>query len=363
MTFHQPSIWLLTLLVLLPVIWWRRRRGSRPGALAFSAIGPLREVGATWAVRVRWIVPALRGGALALLIVCLARPQKANEHTRIFTEGIAIQLIVDRSGSMLAMDFKMDGRDVSRLKVVKKVVEDFVEGGENLPGRPADLIGLIAFATWADTMCPLTLDHGHLIDAVRETEVSPNEQDRATAIGDAIALGVERMAGLEKRRDLGGVPIKSKVMILLTDGESNAGDIDPITAAKMAAAFDIRIYTIGAGTDRGTARIPVTDRFTGQIVQRQIPVSIDEASLRQIAEITGGRYFRATGADALEQVYARIDELERTEIEQQRYTDYKELSVESVKLGGLSLPPLLGVVLVLLAAEVALANTRLRTLP
>lgn len=363
MTFQQPSAWFLLLLLLLPVIWWRWRRGRQRATLRFSSLGTLLEARSTWAVRVRWVVPALRSVALALLIVCVARPLKGDERARIFAEGIAIQLIVDRSGSMLAMDFHTGRQRTSRLEVVKDVVEEFIGGGKSLPGRPDDLIGLITFATWADTMCPLTLDHTHLVDAVRATEVSPSEQDRATAIGDAIALGVERMSGIDKRRDLGGMTIKSKVMILLTDGESNAGDIDPITAARMAAAFDIRIHTIGAGTDSGLAPVPAIDPFTGQQTIRRIPVSVDEETLREIAEITGGQYFRADDARALEEVYARIDELERTEIEQQRYTDYQEMAVQPVTVGRLRLPPLLTVVLVVLAVELLLANTRFRTLP
>ncbi len=362
MSFHQPSVWFLLLLGLLPLLWWSRRGGRGRSTVAFSSIGLLGLAGASWAVRLRWLVTALRDSALAVLIICLARPQTADEHAHVFTEGIAIQMVIDRSGSMLAMDFEIDGRPVSRLEAVKAVVEDFVDGGDTLPGRPDDLIGLITFATWADGMSPLTLDHRYLITAVRQTEVSAIEEDRATAIGDAIALGVERMAGLDT--ELGGDRrIKSKVMVLLTDGESNAGDIDPITAAKMAEAFDIKIYTIGAGTDRASAPVPMTDPFSGRRAMRRVPVSIDEETLRKIAESTGGRYFRATDADSLQEVYARIDELERTEIQQRRYTDYQELAVESVKLGGVTLPPLLSMAIVILGLQIVLANTRFRTLP
>ncbi len=358
MSFHEPSVWLLLLLVLLPLLW-RRLAGSRRPAIAFSSIDAAESVRPSWAARLRWAVPALRSACLVVLIVCVARPRKANEHTRVFSEGVAIQLVVDRSGSMLADDFELQGRKADRLTVVKKVVEDFVAGTGGLPGRPDDLIGLITFATYADSLCPLTLDHDHLIAAVRQTQISPSNEDRATAIGDAIALGAERMAALEQRGDLGGSRIKSRVMILLTDGESNAGDIDPITAAKMAAAFDIRIYTVGAGTPRG--EVIVKDPYTG--VPMKVNVTIDEKSLREIAEITGGQYFRATDSRTLEDVYARIDALERTRIEQERFTDYKELAVESASLGGVRLPPLLGVVMALLALEIILANTRFRTLP
>ena len=364
MTFHHPSVWLLFLLVLLPLLWWRWSGGRRRAAISFSSLQPLALVPATWAVRVRWIVPALRSAVLVLLIICLARPQKADEQTRIFTEGIAIQLVVDRSGSMRAMDFQIDQHHVSRMDVVKTVVEDFVTGGEDLPGRPDDLIGLITFASFADSLCPLTLDHGHLVEAVRGTEVAGEAEGRATAIGDAIALGVERMHGLEQRPDLRAAPpIKSKVMILLTDGEHNAGDIDPITAAEMAAVVDIRIYTIGAATDSARAPIIVTDPRTGRQRIDYVPVSIDEDTLKRIAEITGGQYFRATDRQSLQEVYAQIDQLERTEIEQRRYTRYTELAVEPMRLAGRPVPPLLTLVLLLLVVEVLLANTRFRSLP
>jgi len=362
MTFHQPSAWLLLLVLALPFIWWQQRGGRRRGALAFSSIGPLVAAGGSWAVSLHRVVPALRSAAIILLIICVARPQKPNEQTRVLIEGIAIQLVVDRSGSMLAQDFQLDNRGVSRLDVVKAVVRDFVGGSDRLQGRPDDLIGLITFATYADSLTPLTLDHDFLLRAVASTEVSPSNEDRATAIGDAIALGVERMAGLDQRES-GDARIKSKILVLLTDGESNAGDIDPITAAKMAAAFDIKIYTIGAGTDAAFAPVPTIDPFTGRTIFRNIPVSMDEETLREIAAITSGRYFRATDRESLEQVYAQIDELERTSIEQKRFTDYKEIAVESVRLGGLTLPPLLSVVVVLLGTGLLLANTRLRRIP
>lgn len=358
MTIPSPSIWLLLLLLVLPVLWWRWARG-RYGAITYSSIDAARAVGPTWVVRLRWLVPALRSGALILLIVCLARPQKANEHTRVFTEGVAIQLLVDRSESMLAEDFVLDRRPATRLAAVRNVVEDFIDGGDALPGRPNDLVGLITFGTFADSVCPLTLDHAHLIETVRQTEISDDEEDRATAIGDAVALGVERIRELEGRADISpDQRIKSKIMILLTDGENTAGDIDPLTAAEMAAAFDIKIYTIAAGGD-GT--LP-PGRGLRRLLQRRAP-PIDERTLKEIARITGGSHFRATDHESLESIYGQIDELERTKVEQTRYAEYREMSVEGVHLGGWKLPPLLAVVFVLLAAEILLANTRWRRLP
>jgi Ca-activated chloride channel family protein len=355
---------MLLLLVLLPVLWWWRSGGRLRSTIVFSSIEPLRQAGTTWAVRLRWVVTALRDVALILLIVCVARPQKANERTRIVTEGIAIQLVVDRSISMLATDFELEGARATRLEAVKKVVGEFVGGGDELAGRPDDLIGVITFASYADSRCPLTLDHGHLLDTVDQTSVSSSGDDLSTAIGDAVALGVERMAGLTERPNLAGDRrIKSKVMILLTDGEHNAGDIDPITAAEMAAAFDIRLYTIGAGSDVGFQQVRWLNGETGRYQMVNIRATIDEETLTEMAEIAGGRYFRATDSETLQDVYAQIDELERTKIEQQRYSDYREMTLESVSLGGVSLPPLLSVVVVLLALNIVLANTRFRTLP
>lgn len=364
MSFHHPSIWYLLLLLVLPVLWWRWRSARRRGAVAFSSIEPVETIGTTWAVRLRWIVPALRLAALTLLIIALARPQKGDEQSRINTQGIAIQLVVDRSGSMRAMDFKVGGRPVDRLTIVKRTVESFVSGGENLAGRPNDIIGLIAFASFADTLCPPTTDHAHLIDAVKQMRVATEREESATAIGDAIALGVERLRSLESAQHISAnsddEQIKGKVMILLTDGENNAGDIDPITAAEMAAAFNIKIYTIGAGTDAGVAELPERD-FFGQPIR--IPVSIDEATLTKIAQTTGGRYFRATDTDLLQQIYAQIDALEKTRVQERRFVTYKEAAVQAVTIGGMTLPPLLLIALIALALEVFLSNTRFRAVP
>ncbi len=363
MTFHQPSAWFLLLLLVLPLLWWRWRRAARERGIAFSSAGPLRAAGTTWAVRFRWIVPALRSAAIAVLVVCLARPQEPNVHTRIYSEGVAIQLLIDRSVSMLAEDFQIDGRRANRLAAVKKVVEDFIDGGDALPGRPDDLVGLIRFGTFADSACPLTLDHEHLIETVRATEVAEGDEG-ATAIGDAIALGVERIHQLERRAELASDrKIKSRVMILLTDGENTAGDIDPLVAAEMAASFGIKVHTIAAGSRDSSAPVPVRDPLTGRRRLVHQPVSIDEETLRKIAEATGGEHFRATDSDSLVRVYGAIDELERTEIEQRRYTEYRELSVAGTRVGGVPVPSLLSVVFALLATELLLSNTRFRRLP
>lgn len=363
MIFHQPSIWFLLLISLTPLIWWNYMSRRRRPAVVFSSVEPLHRAGATWAIRVRWIIPLSRTLAVILLIVCLARPQITEQEIRTFSEGIAIQLVVDRSGSMRAMDFKLDGKPVDRLEVVKHVVENFIAGGEDLPGRKHDLIGIIAFASFPDSICPLTLDYEHSVKAIRQVEPAVGSQESGTAIGEAIALGVERLHSLEQRRELmESSQVRSKVMILLTDGENNVGDIDPITAAEMAATFGIRIYTIGAGTNRGSAPIPFQDAF-GRTRMQNVPVSIDEDTLKKIAEISDGQYFRATDTDSLAKIYARIDELEKTEIEEKRYVHFSELAVETLPWGSLRLPPLLLIVFLLLALEMLLTSTKFRTIP
>jgi Ca-activated chloride channel family protein len=361
MSFHQPSAWFLLLLLLLPVLWMRWRSPRRRAAVNYSATRPLRFIGPSIMARLRWIIPALRLAAIAILIIAIARPRKGDEQTRVNTEGIAIQLIVDRSGSMRAQDFKINDRPTDRLAVVKKVVQEFVTGGRNLAGRPNDMIGCIAFGTFADSVCPITTDHPHLVEAIKQIKVATEQQEAATAIGEAIALGVERLRALEQRIGQGADrTIKGKIMILLTDGENNAGDIDPMVAAQMAAAFGIKVYTIGAGTTAGMAPVPGTDIFGRPM---QIPVSIDEDSLRAIATATGGKYFRASDTESLQQIYAQIDALERTEIHEKRYVTYKEAAVESVRIGAVTLPPLLIVVMVLLLAETLLSTTRFRSTP
>lgn len=363
MIFHQPSIWFLLLLALTPLVWWNWMNRARRPAVTFSSIEPLRKAGVPWAVRLRWIVPVLRTLAIVLLIVCLARPQQTDQEIRRFSEGIAIQLVVDRSGSMRAEDFQLDGQQANRLEAVKRVVEDFIMGSDDLPGRPDDLIGLIAFASFPDSICPLTLDHEHTVDTITDVETAFGSNESGTAIGDAIALGVERLHSLEARREqLRRNRVKSKIMILLTDGENNMGDINPVTAAELAATYDIRIYTIGAGTRDALAPIPMQDPF-GRIVMRNVPVSIDEDTLKQIAEITGGQYFRATDTNSLAEIYARIDELEKTEVEEKRYVHYSELAVESVRLRGTKLPPLLLVVFLLLGLEIFLSSTKFHAVP
>jgi Ca-activated chloride channel family protein len=246
--------------------------------------------------------------------VAIAGPRTPDAETKVSREGIAIMMVVDRSGSMQARDLVQDDLSVDRLAVVKDVFEQFVLGGAAGRGRPDDLVGLITFAGYADSLCPLTLDHGNLVTMVNDLEIVTRGDEDGTAIGDGLALAVERL-----RRS----KASSKVAILLTDGVNNTGTIDPEQAAELAASQNIKVYCIGAGTD-GLAPFPVIDRFTGRQVLRRTYVEIDEDTLEQIADKTGGRYFRATDRDGLAEIYAEIDRLERSKISEIQYMQYTE---------------------------------------
>jgi len=358
--FHPGSTWWLLLLPLALLAWLPGLRRRRP-VITHAAGDALAATGGSWVARLRWLPPTLRMLGIAVLVVCIARPIKANERSRVFVEGVAIQSVIDRSGSMAALDFSLEAGRVDRLTAVKKVLTDFIQGDDDLPGRPDDLIGLITFARYADTVSPLTLDHAHVAAAIDGVRIATERSEDGTAIGDAIALAVERLRELDDRADENGRRIKSRVIVLLTDGENNAGDIDPETAAEIADAFDVRIYTIGVGSD-GVAAMPAQDPFGRQVMMRQ-RVSIDERTLTDVAERTGGRYFRATDTDSLRDIYAAIDELEKTETEQRRYRLYRDLAVSPLSLGEVTVPPLLLVALVLLGLEQLLVHTRFRTLP
>jgi len=357
---------LLVLLASVALVWWRWLRGKPHAAVRFSSLTNLRRQGTTRRVRSRQVIPVLRSLAVILLVVCLARPQKGDEETRVASEGIAIQLLVDRSSSMLAEDFKLSGQRVNRLEAIKAVATAFVLGSEDeeLGGRPDDLVGMITFAGFADSVCPLTLDHAYLADTLATTEIvdAQYRDEDGTAIGDAIALGVLRMLDLAKRREaLEANRVKSKVLVLLTDGEQTRGDLTPHQGAELAKAEDIKVYTIGVGT-RGMAPMPYIDVFGRKQLVSQ-PVNIDEETLRQVAEVTGGEYFRATDTDSLKRIYARIDELEKTETEEKRYLQDAEMATQAVTIEGVTYPPLLLVVVALLILETLLVNTRFRKIP
>lgn len=330
MSLHDP--WLLLLLALVPLLM-RVRRRQLPPALRYPVLEALRAVGPGRRVRWRWILPALRVTGLVLLVVALARPQLGKAATQIYTEGIDIMLAVDISGSMLAEDFQVDGQRGSRLDAVKSVVRKFLEH------RPGDRVGLVLFAARPYTQSPLTLDHGFLMQNLDRAHVGLIED--GTAVGSGLATAVRRLEASDT---------KSKIVILLTDGQNNAGKIPPMTAAETAKTLGYRVYTIGAGT-RGSAPFPQVDAF-GRRVYVSMPVDIDEDTLRHVADVTGGKYFRATDTPSLEQIYDEINQLERSPQEGLQYLEYYELYV------WLALPALL-----LLATEAILAQTWLRVLP
>lgn len=330
MSLHDP--WILLLLALVPLLM-RARRRQLPPALRYPVLDALRAVGAGRRVRWRWILPALRAVGLVLLVVALARPQLGKAATQIYTEGIDIMLAVDISGSMLAEDFQVDGQRGSRVDAVKSVVRKFLEH------RPGDRVGLVLFAARPYTQSPLTLDHGFLMQNLDRAHVGLIED--GTAVGSGLATAVRRLEASDT---------KSKIVILLTDGQNNAGKIPPMTAAETAKTLGYRVYTIGAGT-RGSAPFPQVDAF-GRRVYVSMPVDIDEDTLRHIADLTGGKYFRATDTPSLEKIYDEINQLERSPQEGLQYLEYYEL------YAWLALPALL-----LLAGEAILAQTWLRVLP
>ncbi len=350
--FHDP-LWLVLLIPLLAMVWWNRRRPV--AAVVYSSVESLKSLPRTTAQRMRRWLPWLGMAGLALLVIALARPQKGKEEYRVRTDGIAIEMCIDRSGSMSAKDFEMDGKPTTRLDVVKDTFEKFVKGGDGLPGRPDDLIGLVDFGGYVEVKCPLTLDHGaldQLLDTVKIAEPVVDaagrvvnkklyEEDQATAIGDALATAVDRLKPIKA---------KSKVIILLSDGVSNAGLLSPEEAAQIAKTFGVKVYTIGIGTTHPTG-VPMPSLF-GQTMMIPTRVEFDERALKRIAAATGGQYFSAEDTESLKDVYAAIDKLEKTTSEGRIYTDYRDL---------FEYPLMIGVVLLL--TYTVLTATRFRTLP
>jgi Ca-activated chloride channel family protein len=300
MTFSFAHPWLLALLLLLPLYWYVVR-GWRRGALVFSRTSLLHWVGTRRSDRLARVPGWLRTCALIALVLALAGPRTGASMVDVDAEGIAIVVALDISSSMLAEDFAPD----NRLTVAKQKVRQFVAG------REYDRIGLVAFAGEALTQVPVTIDYPVIYQALEQLQAGTQMLEDGTAIGTALATAANRL-----RR----APGDSRVIILMTDGENNRGEIDPITAARAAAAYDIRIYTIGVGSE-GRAPIPVASGPFG-IQYATLPVHIDEELLREIADLTAGRYFRATNEAALDSVYHQIDQLERSSVEVRRYVNY-----------------------------------------
>lgn len=302
MSWANPQ-WLWLLLLLIPIIGyqvWKFWTNQNP-SLTFSDTSGLKNLPGNWRSYGVWLSPFLQCMAFALVVIAIARPQYKNTTVERNAEGIDIVLTLDISTSMKAEDLKPN-----RLEAAKNVADNFISK------RISDRIGLVLFARKSFTMVPPTLDYDLLKRLLTDVEMGVVED--GTAIGMGIATAVNRLKESEA---------KSKVIILLTDGQNNSGEIDPVTAADLAVSYGIKIYTIGAGT-RGTAPYPVKDPIFGDRYQN-IKVDIDEEMLTQIANMTGGAYFRATDTERLKEIYAQIDELERTKIEEVIYTDYQDL--------------------------------------
>ncbi|MFQ5429988.1 MAG: VWA domain-containing protein [Phycisphaerae bacterium] len=346
--------------LLLPLVWWSWLRRERRPAMLFATVSHIERAGRSWSLKARWALPVLRSLVVLLLVVCVARPRRVDEQTRIKTQGVAIELLVDRSPSMSNADLVGPaGRKQTRLAVVKEAVRRFILGdGDALAGRPSDLLGLTSFARYPDTECPLTWDHRHLIRALdRMRPASPRSDEDGTAIGDALLLAVERIRNIERRfKNKDDFKITSRAIILLTDGQQTYGKYKPAEAAEAAQALGITVYAIGAAPQ--FEEVPFG--FFGTVQQ---PTPVDEESLRQVAEMTGGRYFRATDANSLVDVYREIDKLERSVIDEQRYYLYEELAYHAFDWAGVRWPPPLLAALILLGLEVFLANTRFRRIP
>lgn len=302
--FAQP--YFLALLLLLPLWLWAQRSARLRVSLRFPHAAALRALPRTWALRLQPLLPVLALSGLALCIVALARPQSGLNQRRITANTIDIVLAIDVSTSMEAVDFSEQNRERNRLQAVIDVADAFIRG------RPADRIGLIAFAAQPLTHSPLTLDHGWLLQRLHDLKT--RQLPDGTAIGSAIASAANRLRSSEA---------KSRIIILLTDGIQNAGDISPAQAATLAESLGIRLYTIGAGAE-GPVLLPMTDPF-GRRVYNRVLMPIDDALLTRIAETTGGRHFRARDAGQLKDIFEEIDRLERTEIELTEYTQYDEL--------------------------------------
>jgi len=295
MTFSDPSFLYLLLIVPASIAFYVLKQHKASASLRMPGLKPLEKTGTTIRNYLQHFLFAIRMTAVLLLIIVLARPQFTDKFQDVSTEGIDIILTLDISGSMLARDFKPD-----RLEASKDVATEFISG------RPYDRIGLVVFSGESFTQCPLTTDHAVLINLLREIQSGMIED--GTAIGMGLANAVNRIKDSDA---------KSKVIILLTDGINNRGEIAPATAAGIAKTFGVRVYTIGVGT-QGTAPYPVQTPFGMQY--QNMPVEIDEAILKDIAQTTGGRYFRATDNDKLVQVYSEIDKLEKSKIDVKQFT-------------------------------------------
>jgi len=333
-TFAFVHTWLLLLLLVLPVLALLRGKiGGTPGIL-FSSTKLVMAVGKRRRSRAGAVLASLLYGAMACLIVALARPQLGRTLERIQASGVDIMLVLDVSGSMMAEDYTIGSSRVNRIDAVKRVTQQFIEA------RPNDRIGIIAFAGRPYLVSPLTLDHEWLIRNLDRVQLGLVED--GTAIGSALASAVSRL----KDRDS-----KTKLIVLLTDGANNAGKVLPLTSAEAAKALGMKIYTVGAGSD-GPVPVPVGKDMFGKTVYQKMVFDFDEKLLDQIAKIGDGKYFRAADTDTMGKTFHEIDRMEKTKIEVEKSADYRDL-----------FPLLLALGVILLVAEAVLSQTIWRRLP
>jgi len=332
MTFGHP--YFLLLLLLLPVLFWLKGKQGQPPAFVYSSVQLVRGILNVTRTRSGAFLAALRWLILALLIFALAQPRLTRSETKVTASGVDIAVALDMSGSMASEDFEVGRERLSRLGMAKEVLKKFIDK------RPADRIGIVAFATQAYIACPLTLDHDFLLENLARLELGTIDDSR-TAIGSALSAAINRLRELKS---------KSKIVILMTDGQNNAGKVPPLTVAEAAQKLGVKVYTIGVGM-RGMAPMPV---FWGgrKVGYRQEPVDIDEDTLQKIANMTGGKYYRADNSQHFQAIYGEIDKLEKTEAEVKKFSHHDELFALAITPG-----------LALLLLELLLRHTIWKRLP
>lgn len=327
-------LWVLSLLLLLPLLAWLKGKRGRPPAFLYSSVQLVRAVLNVSRSRSGAFLSTLRWLALAAFIIALAQPRRTQSQTQVNASGIDIAVAIDLSDSMQSEDFVVSGNRVSRIDMAKSVLKKFIDK------RPSDRIGLVAFAKDAYIAAPLTLDHDFLLQNLDRLQLDVIDGS-STAIGSGLGTAINRLRDLKS---------KSKIVILMTDGQNNSGKLAPLTVAEAAQALGVKVYTIGVGM-RGQAPMPTRD-FWGRKVYQMIPVDIDEDTLKKIADMTGGQYYRADNADRFEEIYSEINKLEKSEAVVKKYTEYSELFMWAILIG-----------LGLLLTELALKHTIMRRLP
>jgi Ca-activated chloride channel family protein len=339
-SFAHP--WLLLLLILVPLIAWLRGQRGASAALVFSSTATLRALGKRSSSRAGKFMRGLLYLALTIFIIALARPQLGKSLTEVEASGIDIMVVLDVSGSMLTKDFTVGGDSATRVDAIREVTRKFIEA------RPNDRVGLIAFAGRPYVVSPLTLDHDWLLQNLERVRIGLVED--GTAIGSAMASAANRLTDKKS---------KSRAIVLLTDGENNSGKIPPNTAAEAIKALHIQLYAIGAGIN-GIAPVPIFDPnngrpvtdVNGDILYQRQRVQFNEAGLKEVAQIAGGQFFRATDTDSLEKIYSDIDQMEKSTVSVKKYQQYRDLFPACLMAGA-------GVLL----AELLLSQTIWKKLP